>query len=703
MTSPDSVSPSEHSAPRLHWGWIVAFVILVIGFTSIGLERVFHFDDAPIDGPFQLFNGLRRIADGQRLGGTFQVFHGPGVPYLHFLPFKLFGGGFIASEMSRQVVSIAAAILVLVGFFRAWTGAWRTAIPMSVVALGLLIPLRINAIVFPINSMIGLRATMPLVIGIHLMLRPDGRRAMLERAVLFALAFAFGIEQGMAVMAGFGLLQVLIALRTRDWRGPAGGIATMGLGVVAYALLVFILSPSGFASIMRFNFRDVPADQMWYFGAPPNEFLFAWIHLTRLLEHPIWTVMVAGALIYAIARYWIAPAADDARARVAEAFLMLYAVVSTASMLGTFTTVYFQPAVRVSLLVLMVALRRWWLWRRDTLPLDDSARRRMPVYAAFAVLGYVIQGWTLASIQIVRTPLHIMYAHVYLGERPALDPEWAATAMIGDTVWSYERALLKREPTMWSTYSSYIEYKHNAFNPSFDYIIQALGHENRELYARRFGEVKPDIVQTMSGAALKVGKYEEWLAVHHWNFYRPLLRDYEMLAAGPWSYFWTRAARPFTEAPQVLAHSPVPPGILDIGFDGNSVPRDSIGLFEVRLYYHVDNAWKKVPVLGTLPRYLVHVGGASNHIPISLAPYETEKRFPVIAVGARKDIRLRGLVYSIVPGQKLTFDSIYVERLRLSPANVRWARDFILGPPVFNPDTTSFGPADTVSRATRRR
>src|SRR4051812_24686054 len=144
--------------PRLHWGWVVTFVVMVVSYSSIAADAVFHFKDSPLDGPFQLFNGLRRIAAGQRLGGTFQVFHGPGVPYLHFIPFWLFGGSFLASEMARQLVSVVAAMLILVAFFRAWTGSWRIAIPMSVVALGLLIPLRVNALLFPINSMIGLRS-----------------------------------------------------------------------------------------------------------------------------------------------------------------------------------------------------------------------------------------------------------------------------------------------------------------------------------------------------------------------------------------------------------------------------------------------------------------------------------------------------------------------------------------------------------------
>jgi hypothetical protein len=685
--------------PRLHWGWITAFVVLVLGFASLAADGVFHFNDSPLDGPFQLFNGLRRIAAGQRLGGTFQVFHGPGVPYLHFIPFWLFGGDFAASEMSRQLVSSLAAMIVLVAFFRAWTGTMRTAIPMSVVALGLLLSLKIDALLFPINSMIGLRSTMPLFIGIHLLLRPSGRRAMIERAGLFALALMFGIEQGMAAMAGYGLLQVLIALRTRDWREPLRGVGTILLGVGVYAALVFLMTPSGFASVMRFNFKDVPGDQMWYFGGPPNDFFFRWIQLMRLFEHPIWSLMAIIALIYAIARYWMGPAAEDARARVAEAFLMIYAVVSTASMLGTFTTVYFQPAVRVSLFILLLAIRRWWLWRRDMIPMPDETRRRIPAYAALAVLGYAAAGFTLRAIGIVRTPLHIAYAHVWLHEPPVMTPDWQATAQLGDSVWSYERNVLKREPTLWSTYASYIEYRHNVFPASFDYIIHALGHENRELYTRTFLETKPDIVQTLEPTYTS---YEEWLAIHHWSFYRPLLRDYQITAAGPWSYFWTRAPQPFDEKPALLAHVAIPPGTLGIAIDGNSVPRDSLGLFEVRLYYHVTNPWKKVPVLGTLPRYIVRVGGATNHIPISLAPYETEKRFPVIAVGARKTFTMLGQVFSIVPGAQLAFDSVHVESLHLSPANRRWARDFIMGPPAFNPDTTSFGPADTVS-ANRRR
>ena len=165
--------------------------------------------------------------------------------------------------------------------------------------------------------------------------------------MLFALALAFGIEQGMAALAGYGALQILIALRTRRWREPLEGFATIIAGVACYAALIFLLSPSGFASIMRFNFRDVPGDQMWYFGAPPNVFLYNWWQAFTIFEHPAWSAMEIAAVIYGIRRYWKWRNAPDADTRVAEAFLVIYASISMASMLGTLSPVYQQPAVRV--------------------------------------------------------------------------------------------------------------------------------------------------------------------------------------------------------------------------------------------------------------------------------------------------------------------------------------------------------------------
>jgi hypothetical protein len=76
----------------------------------------------------------------------------------------------------------------------------------------------------------------------------------------------------------------------------------------------------------------------------------------------------------------------------------------------------------------------------------------------------------------------------------------------------------------------------------------------------------------------------------------------------------------------------------------------------------------------------VNVDAAANHFPVSLPPYERVKTFPVVTYGPT-EIHLLGLVSSALGGASLVFDSIHAERLRIAPQNLRWARDFILGPP----------------------
>lgn len=655
--------------------------MLCVGFVSIAADAPLHFDGSPIDGPFQLFNALRRLAAGQRFGGTFQYFHGPGVAYLHLLPFYFFGGDLLASEMARQLVSIIAALAMFAGFFRAWTGSWRDGLPFTVVALIMVISLHVDALLFPINSMLGLRSTMPLVVAIHLYLRPDGRRASVERAALFAIAMLCGIEQGTATIMAFVVVKAILALRRRNGGELLGAAATVALGGFFFVLILFVITPTGFASVIRFNFRSLPNDQFWYFGGPPNRFLFRWVQLRIPLADPLWTVGVFGMVGWVLVRFWRGAKVPDAREVAAEGFLAIYAVASMASILGVLATVYFQPAVRVALILALLAVRREWERWKPRIPISGDLRRRIPIYAVLAVAGYSVAAAPRQTTAVTRAPLHLLYAHGYLHLKSEMSQEWTSAIHLGQTMVDDRRAALHRQPTIWSTYASSLEWKLGVFHPSFDYIIHALGPDNRAAYAATFVARKPDIVQTIEPTFTM---YEEWLEVNHWDFYRPLLRDYAIASAGPWSYFWFRRQSAFDERPRLIADAPVPPGSLAIAIDARDVAKDSIGLFEVTLHYHVVNPWRWVPVIGSLPRYLVNILEAENHAAISLAPYAHRRVFPVVTMGPT-EIHLAGEVQAIVGHASLVFDSIRVERLAIAPENQRWAMDFIRGP---RPDTT---------------
>lgn len=657
------------------WGWWAAFAVIGVGLLCIGTDAVLHFRDAPMDGPFQLFNALRRLNDGQRFGGTFQFFHGPGIPYLHLIPFWVFGGGFLSSEMARQTVSIVAALAVLSVFFRVWTGSWREGLPWAVAGLVAMIALGINALLFPVNSMIGLRSTMPLLIALHWYARPAGLRTTIERAALFAVAVMCGIEQGMAIVGAYVVLEAMLFARRRDGTALLRGLAAIPLAAVFFALLLLLITPSGFASVLRYNFVSLPGDQFWYFGAPPNRFLFRWSQLGVFLVHPLWTFGVIGMVAWTLVRFWRGPVDAPSRATSSEAFLAVYAAASTASMLGVLTPVYFQPAVRVALILALIAARREWAKRKQQVG-SERLRRRAPLYAIVALVAYAVIQSPLPMIALFYTPIHLAYAHGVNHEPPTLDDDWQSSIQLGDSVLDARRAALGRKPVLWSTYASYLEWQRGQFHPSFDYIIHALGPENRAAYATTFVGTKPDVVQTIEPSYTM---YEEWLEVNHWDFYRPLLRDYSVAAAGPWSFFWVRRDSAFSEQPQLIANTPIPAGLLAIAVDARGVPNDSIGVFQVTLDYHVVNPLGRVPVVGSLPRYLVTVFGAANHAPISLSPHSTRRTFPVLTVGP-SEIRLLGEVRSLVGGATLVFDSLRVERLAIAPENQRWAVNFITGP-----------------------
>src|ERR1041384_2997814 len=78
--------------------WLLDNIAATLHFT------VDPFQDSALDGPYQLFNALRRLAAGQTPGVDFQYFHGLGLVYIHYPLFAWFGRDILASEISRDVM-----------------------------------------------------------------------------------------------------------------------------------------------------------------------------------------------------------------------------------------------------------------------------------------------------------------------------------------------------------------------------------------------------------------------------------------------------------------------------------------------------------------------------------------------------------------------------------------------------------------------
>src|SRR5439155_19912567 len=147
-------------------------------------------------------------------------------------------------------------------------------------------------------------------------------------------------------------------------------------------------------------------------------------------------------------------------------------------------------------------------------------------------------------------------------------------------------------------------------------------------YVSRFRTVKPRLVQTVSA---RYSPYEPWIECTSWDFYEDLLAHYVVVATSPWSVFWERQPNVSAKSTFLGIGTPI------AGTQSMRLPRVPASgdapstLWKVELHYRVRNALHRLPILGSLPRFLVSLRDAVNRLPVPLDPYVTSERFPLLA------------------------------------------------------------------------
>jgi hypothetical protein len=267
---------------------------------------------------------------------------------------------------------------------------------------------------------------------------------------------------------------------------------------------------------------------------------------------------------------------------------------------------------------------------------------------------------------------HVIGSHVFGGEGVVLEGMWPRALATGDAV--IARANLTPATPVWSTYAGLLEAKHGMFNPSFDYIIHALGNDNRDAYARRFAEARPRIVQTVLP---QFSPYEMWLEQTSWSFYRELLANYRAVTATPWSIFWERTGA-IAPAPIPVLDSPLAAGqdsvVLALPPAATNPPAPV--LIEVELTYRAVNSLAALPMFGGLPRYLVSLEGAITRGPVTLNPHVTTSAFPLVLMQGARPV-LRFSTRSLLPGAHLEVSRVRVLAHPVTAEIAPWLQNVI--------------------------
>jgi hypothetical protein len=644
--------------------WLVSYVF-------IGLYESLNFDGFPADGPFQLFNPLRRIAAGQRAGADFQFFHGAGVPYLHYPLFLLFGKTIFASELSRAFTSLACYLLSLGLFAFAVTGG-RGKRAFCFVALALWLSeifligkpgLYGNPLASPGNSLLSVRSTFPLVtFAILLSGLPRAAKAMFAGAGL-ALALFCGTEHGLALSVSFFFVGACVAAKSLfAARGAEGSkllrsnvgfyaLAGASAAVCGAALFVLTCGPRGALQALKYNLAEVPADQFWYFGVPPNDFAAAWSDFPH--------ATMKGTLLFVIAACWLlaclwmifrSPKVTFDARPVTTAQMLCYGLIACASCLGMLEKGYLAPLLRIFLLVVLsFAFQESFLQTvGERLSALSASTRRTAIIGAAALALISLASVSFALYSRIPDPALIFNASV-----PRLSPLWTKyVARVTEAVGG--RLAPGEKPVIWSTYSGLLETHYGVFHPKDDYIIHALGPRRREAYLTAFRATKPQIVQTIRRTLFirytEQRDYEQWLRVTSWDFYEDILNNYDVLTTTDSSIIWVRKNAEWVGPTDSFTPLPLE-GAFDRAADCVELPpvNAAEGVVVVRLRYEVDNPWKKLPFIGGLPRHLVFPENTGSELPVSLPPYAGEVRFPLYAKpGVRP--RLKFATKSLVPG-----------------------------------------------------
>ena len=645
--------------------WAAAYLVWA-------LQYVVEFPGHEGDGPFQLFNPLRRIDAGQTGGVDFQYFHGLALPYLHYPLYRLGGGDLYAAEMARHVVALAVYLgTTLAACFAI---ARRITPALGLTALALVVGDQVNlyGVVTAGNASMGVRSATPILVLAALL---AGFRPRVEAVVVGVLAGAgilFGVEHGVATLAMVGV--VWAARRWWSLPGASFGWAASVAAVTLVTLatgLVAIGGRAGAVGSLTFSFAEVPADQFWYFGAPPNPFLHRWADVftdRQLWLRALGPFAILGVIAVRTGRARVA----DRPAAAAALGLIGYGSFATASYFGYSSTHYLEPLTRTAIVAALVLAWRAWLVLEEQGGAAEPLRRNLCGAVAAATALALVVGptpQTFSSVGDIPGTAKRLSAQVAAirGGRcvtvPKLQREYDTLIHAVDA----DRAArgVTRSPVLWSTFAGRLEAHYGVFHPYCDYAIHALGTKRRTEYLDAFRRTRPDYVVTCRPTEFGT---EEWLRNGTWEWYEELLFNYEPLARGNCFVAWGRkpggwntpdpgAGRvSFTPDRPDGFNVPAPPGC----------PADAPRVVEVE--YELRNPAAGVPVVSGLPRHLLGPLNCRNWTPVSLPPYRTNFAFAVFPKAGETPAFFAKTFSLVGGGVKIT--RVHVRPLAATPGQV---------------------------------
>lgn len=511
-----------------------------------------------IDGALQTWFALDHFARGEQLGTAFQSYLGITM-VLALLPV------FVAGGKTLFASTLAAYTMVLLGAFAcvyacAWLirpipprARWQAALvllalfycagPLAGQTAGVVWPATLD----PGVSLRPLRGALPFfVLPVFVILV---RRIWLEGRAL-AGGLPLGLVAGAGLLwsndAGIPLVIALTgALVLALWERPvllAKTLAGFALGVMASAGAILLAVTHGAPGPwLRYNFRDVAADQFWFFAPWDRDTrILSPADLPQILVHAdplaaLGLVVLALALGFAAVqrlRRRSAPVRGSAFLFVGASVLGTALVPQIGGHVGAeYNGITFVLAACAPLIALPARV-----WRRARGGLARLPRARPSALAGLTALA-----------MIAAEGVHLFAAWSVTDRTrydPALGfyvtPEYAADlAAMRKLAVGWDKAGVPQNRRLLSVYTSPLDIAAGVQSPAdVGSLIHALGPGKRAAFTALVARGQVAAVTTI---APDYSGWEGWLTRANWPFFRALRENYAPIARNDQQVLWVRS------------------------------------------------------------------------------------------------------------------------------------------------------------------
>lgn len=655
----------------------LSMMILLIWLVLLAFIHGTDVNTYAANGTFQLYNPLRRISDGQRLGIDFPFFHGIGIPLIHYPIFCLLGSGLFAVETSKWLISpivyISSSLIFFYSVFQDIKRSTVAASLMTIVALSWFDSF------WPTNSLIGLRGTLPVLIASAL-LWPSVKYIEFSKVKIYTneciaifllgLSIPFGTEQGLAAIIAYVLMHIIRIIKTKhnNKLHESTNLGIKILCVLSICLLsVAIISRGSPFPALKYALLDVPGDQGWYFGTNPATFL-TWSNLLPMLFERkmifIWISIVAGIVA-------LIPVLRTKKYNYQVTFMLIYGLIA---FLGT-TSGYYSPVLQLIPLQRMMTLATVatlvmfaFNCQRTTSHATTGGNITLNKLTTFVLAA----AFTAFPAMLIKQKISLINGldvktTIQKSQLARVSDDYLVAGLGWKSSIDSFRGYIKPNDVIWSTYTSvYDRVFGNQLNKSSggeDYIIHALGNSRRAAYEKSFVRTRPDVVITLKPSYFL---FEEWLWNNHWSIYEDILTNYSLVTENNSHYLWKlKKTKLVNNDPSIKAE--ITDNSIVIPANGKEQPV----VYSVTIHYQSKTT---VPLANRYTRYHLQNDSLSKAqmLLVSLPSDKNTWTVPVVKMPKEDETALRTTVNGISPFSSLsitgaTYRVVSIDKDNLKP------------------------------------